>query len=86
MRTKHRNNVRLKRKISGQCDKHTWNIQILMYYCSVRNPHFRKDTELIEGIQRRATKLVKDVEHLHYNDRLEHLGLKCLIQERSGVI
>jgi len=22
--------------------------------------------------------LVKDVEHLHYNDRLEHLGLMCL--------
>ena len=49
-------------------------------YCrSVWNPHFRKDIELIEEVQRRATKLVKDVEHLqHYNDRLEHLGLMCL--------
>jgi len=54
----------------------------LEYYCSVWNPHFRKDIELIEGVQRRATKLVKNVEHLHYNDRLEHLGLMCLHTRR----
>ena len=42
----------------------------------------RKDIELIEGVQRRATKVVKDVEHLHYNDRLEHLGLMCLHTRR----
>ena len=57
----------------------------LEYCCSVWNPHFRKDIELIEGVQRRATKLVKDVEHLHYNDRLdrlEHLGLMCLHTRR----
>jgi len=45
---------------------------------TIQNPHFRKYIELIEGVQRRATKLVKDVEHLHYNDRLEHLRLMCL--------
>jgi len=55
----------------------------LEYCCSVWNPHFRKDIELIEGFQRRATKLVKDVEHLHYNDRLEHLGLMCLHTRRT---
>jgi len=43
----------------------------LEYCCSVWNPHFRKDIELIEGVQRRATKLVQDVEHSHYSDRLE---------------
>jgi len=37
---------------------------------------------LIDGVQRQATKLVKDVEHLHYNDRLEHLGLICLHTRR----
>ena len=51
----------------------------LEYCCSVWNPHFRKDIELIEGVQRRAT---KNVEHLHYNDRLEHLGLMCLHTRR----
>ena len=55
----------------------------LEYCCSVWNPHFRKDIELIEEVQRRATKLVKDVEHLHYNDRLEHLGLMCLHTRRN---
>jgi len=35
-----------------------------------------------EGVQIRATKLVKDVEHLHYNDRLEHLWLMCLHTRR----
>jgi len=54
----------------------------LEYYRSVWNPHFRTDIELIEGVQRRATKLVQDVEHLHYNDRLEHLGLMCLYTTR----
>ena len=52
----------------------------LEYCCSVWNPHFRKDIELIEGVQRRATKLVKDVEHLH---RLEHVGLMCLHTRRT---
>ena len=33
-------------------------------------------------MQRRATKLVKDVEHIHYNDRFEHLGLMCLHTRR----
>jgi len=54
----------------------------LEYWCSAWNPQFRKDIELIEGVQRRATKLVKDMEHLHYNDRLEHLGLMCLHTRR----
>ena len=46
-------------------------------YCySVWNPHFRKDIELIEGVQRRATKVVKDV---------EHLGLMCLHTRRITV-
>jgi len=40
---------------------------------------------LIEGVQRRATKLVKDVEHLHYNDRLEHLGLIRLHTKRISI-
>ena len=51
----------------------------LEYCCSVQNwnPHFRKNIELIEGVQRRATKLVKGVEHLQIMNRLEYLGLMC---------
>jgi len=54
----------------------------LEYCCSACNPQFRKDIELIKGVQRRATKLVKDVEHLNYSVRLEHLGLMCLHTRR----
>jgi len=54
----------------------------LEYCCSVWNPHFRKDIELIERVQRRANKLVKYLEYLHYNDRLEHFRLMCLHTRR----
>ena len=41
-----------------------------------------KDIKLIEGVQRRATKLVCDVAHLSYDDRLKHLGLTRLDRRR----
>jgi len=53
---------------------YTWNT-VVQYWVD-------QDIELIEGVQRQATKFVKDVEHLHYNDRLEHLGLMCLYTRR----
>ena len=30
--------------------------------------------DLLEHIQRRATKMIKGMEHLHYKDRLRELG------------
>ena len=29
-------------------------------------PHYREDTEVLERVQRRATELVKDLEHKSY--------------------
>jgi len=53
----------------------------LEYYWS---PYLSKDINLIEGVQRRATKLVKDIRHLSYDERLENLGLSHLtIYEKS---
>ena len=52
-------------------------------YCSYnQSPHLSKYINLIEGVQRRATKLTKDIKHLSYDERLENLRLSRLNTRR----
>lgn len=48
-------------------------------------PVFEKDRELLERIQQGAPKVIKDLKHLCYKERLRDLGLFSL-EETEGIL
>jgi len=61
---------------------------MLLYKCLVRlhleycvpiwSPYYQKDIESVEGVQRRATKLIDGVRNLHYEECIKKLNLMTL--------
>ena len=55
----------------------------LEYCIQMWSPQYRRDMDLLERIQRKATKRIHGMEHLSYEDKLRELGVVQLGEEKA---
>ncbi|XP_071952732.1 uncharacterized protein [Antedon mediterranea] len=83
------NSMRTVKRTFKNIDKESFQVMYKAYirphmeYCIQSwSPYYNKDKEILEKVQRRATKMVKSISDLPYEKRLEYLDLQPLETRR----